>query len=210
MTFLQLSDSPNPPPVNPPEARTPSIHGFRSHQAGRDRSDHSHAMDGRGKPPSPAATAAASPGSPHISQGRPHSTLSGSRLRSPDEAESIRIDSVSLETEDGSPPDQQPIVAAEVVENAPLPVALALSNLDSSRFSPQEQSAVQSVQRSFAAAIAAAPSQDPDSPEYFDYWKSASYLHDEQLRITLGWVSFNKLSALAAQNSELTRHVTNP
>jgi hypothetical protein len=97
---------------------------------------------------------------------------------------------------------EQATVAPAVIEEARIPVARAIPDLDISRFSPREQSAIRSLLDSFARAVAAAPSQDPDSPEYFNCWKSAVRLHDEQLRITLGWDRYNLLSALAARAAQ--------
>ena len=82
-----------------------------------------------------------------------------------------------------------------------MPVAVAIPDLDVTAFTPQEQSVIHDLRDSFMDSIAAAPSQDPASPEYFDCWKSAARLHDEQLRITLGWDRFNRLSAVAARNA---------
>ena len=95
-----------------------------------------------------------------------------------------------------------------VLREAPIPVALAVPDLGLSDFSPEEKSTIQNVRDRFSASIAAAPTHDPDSPAYFDYWKSATYLHDEQLKIRLGWQSFNQLSALAAQAAMRVTNVT--
>lgn len=126
--------------------------------------------------------------------------------------ETPQIDEVEHEPVIDSPPDMATVSAPVALEKAPVPVAIALSQLATSKLSLQEQSAVRQVQSSFTASIAAAPSDDPDSAVYFNYWKSAAYLHDEQLRITLGWTAFNRLSALAAQSAEQSRqsNVTAP
>lgn len=87
------------------------------------------------------------------------------------------------------------------MEEARMPVASAISDLDVTAFTPQEQSAIHDLRDSFTETIAAEPSQDPASHEYFDHWKCAARLHDEQLRITLGWDRFNRLSAVAARNA---------
>lgn len=80
--------------------------------------------------------------------------------------------------------------------------ARAMAQLDVSQCSPPEQSAIRASQETFAAAIAAAPDQDPASPAYADYWNDALNRQQEQLRITLGWDRYNRLSALAAQSSQ--------
>jgi hypothetical protein len=147
--------------------------------------------------PSPS-TNQTSAGVRDMSDSRPHYRTSGM-------VETETIKAASHEAGNAIPFNTLPIIPPEVVEKAPVPVAIAVPGLNLSGFSPQEQSAVQKVRDSFAVSIAAAPSQDPDSPAYFGYWKSAAYLHDEQLRITLGWDSFNRLSALAAQAAESAR-----
>ncbi len=86
-----------------------------------------------------------------------------------------------------------------------MPVAVAIHNWDFSELTPLEQAEIRGLQDSFADSIAAAPSQDPASPEYFKYWKSAARLHDEQLRITLGWDRYNTLSILASRNAPTAR-----
>lgn len=91
-----------------------------------------------------------------------------------------------------------------LVEEAKLPIALALPESTMTQLSPHEQSAIQQVQQRFTQDISASPSQNPESPEYFSYWKSAQARQDEQLRITLGWDRFNRLSALAAQQRAST------
>jgi hypothetical protein len=105
-------------------------------------------------------------------------------------------------------PESLAVSQRPVLREAPIPVALAVPDLELSDFSAQEKSTIQSVRDRFSASIAAAPTQDPDSPAYFDYWKSAAYLHDEQLKIRLGWQSFNQLSALAAQAAMRAPNVT--
>jgi hypothetical protein len=105
-----------------------------------------------------------------------------------------------------SPSSQLPgIVFPVMMEEARMPVATTLRDIDFAEFTLLEQSTIRGLQDHFTNTIAAASSQDPDSPAYFNYWKSAACLHDEQLRITLGWESFNRLSALAAQAAERAR-----
>jgi hypothetical protein len=111
----------------------------------------------------------------------------------------------------GSAPDPVSLAVQEsqphppaLVEEAKLPIALALPESTVTQLSPQEQSAIQQVQQRFTQDISASPSQDPETPEYFSYWKSAQFRQDEQLRITLGWDRFNRLSAIAAQQRAST------
>jgi hypothetical protein len=100
------------------------------------------------------------------------------------------------------PVDSLAIDHRPVMREAPIPVALALPDLEISRCSTEQQIAIQNVRDSFSATISESPTHEPDSPAYFSYWKSAAYLHDEQLKIVLGWQAFNQLSALAAQAAE--------
>lgn len=129
------------------------------------------------------------------------------RFSSPAQSQSpLESDAASLEDGSQTPdlsilPESLAVNQRPVLREAPIPVALAVPDLELSDFSPQEKSTIQNVRDRFSASIAAAPTQDPDSPAYFDYWKSAAYLHDEQLKIRLGWQSFNQLSALAAQSA---------
>ncbi len=105
---------------------------------------------------------------------------------------------VSLAGQESQPP---PIA---LVEEAKLPIALALPESTVTQLSPQEQSAIHQVQQRFTQDISASPSQNPETPEYFSYWKSAQFRQDEQLRLTLGWDRFNRLSAIAAQKRAST------
>jgi hypothetical protein len=115
-------------------------------------------------------------------------------IRTPESLGSMP-DPISLAVQESQPPP------TALVEEAKLPIALALPESTVNQLSPQEQSAIQRVQESFTQDISVSPSQDPETPEYFSYWKSAQARQDEQLRITLGWDRFNRLSALAAQQS---------
>lgn len=85
------------------------------------------------------------------------------------------------------------------IEEAKLPIALILPETTLAQLTPQEQAIIEQVQQTFAQEISTSPSQDPESPEYFSYWRSAQSKQDDQLRIMLGWDGFNRLSALAAQ-----------
>lgn len=136
--------------------------------------------------------------------GRTHTTPRTETL-TPEALEILSPKSLGSTPDPVSPANQESQPPATVfVEEAKLPIALALPESVVTQLSPQEQTEIQRVQDSFTQDISASPSQDPETPEYFSYWKSARFRQDEQLRITLGWDRFNRLSALAAQ------HMTSP
>lgn len=153
-----------------------------------------------------APPVAALPVSSALKKRPPHSNYATDYPPHSEPASNSAVDELAPKPQMDSPVGAAITIAPAAVEKPSIPVALALSKLEIPSLSPQEQSIVENVRSSFEASIAEAPSSDPDSPEYFSYWKSAAHLHDEQLRITLGWAAYNQLSALAAQKAERERH----
>jgi hypothetical protein len=220
VVFARLSEDLSPAPVHSSGSEA-STHAKRNsgrtdgdaddRPAPAELCDHSGiSLQGKGspsridkKPVTNASTASSVARQPL--EGIRRSFESRDQARSGNVVKSGTIKTGSQEIESGAFPENPALIPPVVIEKAPVPVAVAVPSLDTSLLSPEERTAVQQVGDSFAASIAASPTQDPDSPAYFNYWKSAAYLHDEQLRITLGWESFNRLSALAAQASERTR-----
>ena len=84
------------------------------------------------------------------------------------------------------------------VISAGFPVALSIGPPQLSQLFPEEQALIQELKAAFEATMAKSPSQDLDSPEYFDHWKRALRASDHRLLLMLGGDRFNKVSALAA------------
>lgn len=85
-------------------------------------------------------------------------------------------------------------------EPARLPVAVAVARIGVIPGSPEDE-AIYQAQLAFGEEMAAAPPADLASPEYARQWRRATESNDDFLRRTLGWDRFNRLSALAAQQT---------
>lgn len=87
-----------------------------------------------------------------------------------------------------------------MVLDAGVPLARRLSQIRVEGFASQaEIQAISRIGSEFEEALGDPALQDPESPEYFNRWRSALNLADEHLRIAVGWDRYNRLSALAAQ-----------
>lgn len=111
---------------------------------------------------------------------------------------------VAMDSETHAPDVLPPAIAAgqPVVEEALPPLSLAVPDEVYDTLTKTEQETIRSQGEKFVDSIHQSPDADPESPAYFDHWKSARRLHDEHLRITLGWDRFNQLSAAAAAAAE--------
>jgi len=78
-------------------------------------------------------------------------------------------------------------------------MALRTDILQNFELSPSGQAAIARAQEMFQKDVAASPSQDPGSADYFDRWQVAAQRSDDFLRAMLGWSAFNTLSAEAAR-----------
>lgn len=182
-------------------APVPRETGVSEAASDQPRRANAHAASGSTVPVSPVLAGHPSRVGPERTRGT-RKTLDREMAKSPSagpgELAGLKDDQELTDTASGEDSFVPP--PGPVIEEARLPVAVAAPETNDNELTETEREVIGKHTEEFQKAIDSVSHLDEADPAYFDAWKTAQRRRDEQLRLTLGWERFNRLSASAAAN----------